>query len=119
EIYLAEIYLDRLYRQDQRQIRYTSISRYPAVDRDFSFLFPNAIPFARIRAAVESLRLGELRSFWPVEIFRGGAVPTDEYSVLLRARFQSVERTLRDDEVALWASQIIEALQVLGGTQRA
>ena len=119
EIYLAEIYLDRLYRQDQRQIRYTSISRYPAVDRDFSFLFPNEIPFERIRAAVESLRLGDLRSFWPVEIFRGSAVPTDEYSVLLRARFQSVERTLRDDEVALWASQIIEALQVLGGTQRA
>jgi len=60
-----------------------------------------------------------LRSFWPVEIFRGGTVPASQYSVLLRAEFQSVERTLRDDEVALWATQIIQALKTLGGTQRA
>jgi phenylalanyl-tRNA synthetase beta subunit len=39
--------------------------------------------------------------------------------VLLRAEFQSVERTLRDDEAALWANRIIQALQALGGTQRA
>ena len=95
------------------------ISRYPAVDRDFSFLFETAITFERIRAAVDALRIAELRSFWPVEIFRGGAVPAGQYSVLLRAEFQSVERTLRDDEVARWASQIIEALKKLGGTLRA
>ncbi len=119
DAYLAEIYLDRLYRQGLRPVRYEPISRYPAVDRDFSFLFENAITFERIRAAVGGLRIAELRSFWPVEIFRGGTVPAGQYSVLLRAEFQSVERTLRDDEVALWANRIIEALQALGGVQRA
>ncbi len=119
DVYLAEIYLDRLYRHGLRPVRYQPISRYPAVDRDFSFLFANEITFQRIRAAVESLRIAELRSFWPVEIFRGGTVPAGQYSVLLRAEFQSVERTLRDDEVALWANQIVEALKALGGTHRA
>jgi len=119
DVYLAEIYLDRLYRQGLRPVRYQPISRYPAVDRDFSFLFENAITFERIRAAVDALRIAELRSFWPVEIFRGGTVPAGQYSVLLRAEFQSVERTLRDDEAALWAAQIIPALKALGGTQRA
>ncbi len=119
DVYLAEIYLDRLYRQGLRPVRYQPISRYPAVDRDFSFLFENAITFERIRAAVETLRIAELRSFWPVEIFRGGTVPAGQYSVLVRAEFQSVERTLRDDEVALWASRIIAALKALGGAQRA
>ena len=119
DVCLAEIYLDRLYRQDLRQMRYQPISRYPAVDRDFSFLFENAITFERIRAAVGALRIAELWSFWPVEIFRGGAVPAGQYSVLLRAEFQSVERTLRDDEAALWANQIIQALKALGGIQRA
>jgi phenylalanyl-tRNA synthetase beta chain len=119
DVYLAEIYLDRLYRHDLRQVRYHPISRYPAVDRDFSFLFENAITFERIRTMVEALRIAELRSFWPVEIFHGGSVPAGQYSVLLRAEFQSVERTLRDDEVALWANQIIEALKALGGVQRA
>ena len=118
DVYLAEIYLDRLYRQRLRQLRYQPISRYPAVDRDFSFLFDNAITFERIRAAVNALGIAELRSFWPVEIFRGGAVPAGQYSVLLRAEFQSVERTLRDDEVALWANRIINAEEA-GRIQRA
>jgi len=119
DAYLAEIYLDRLYQHALRPLRCRPISRYPAVDRDFSFLFANEITFERIRAAVDALRIPELRSFWPVEIFRGGTVPAGQYSVLLRAEFQSVERTLRDDEVARWASQIIEALKKLGGTLRA
>ena len=119
DVYLAEIYLDRLYRHDLRAIRYERIPRYPAVDRDFSFLFDNSVNFERIRTAVEALSLPELRRFEPAEIFRGGAVPVGEYSVLLRATFQSGERTLRDDEVARWSGQIIKALESLGGKLRA
>jgi phenylalanyl-tRNA synthetase beta chain len=68
---------------------------------------------------VTGLGLSQLRSFIPVEIFRGGAIPAGKYSVLLRARFQSGERTLREDEVAQWSEQIVRALETLGGTLRA
>jgi len=37
----------------------------------------------------------------------------------LRAEFQSAKETLRDDQVQLWATQIVKALEALGGTQRA
>lgn len=119
DIYLAEIYLDRLYRHELRHVHYEPLSRYPAVDRDFSFLFDDSVMFEKIRAAVEALQIAELRSFQPVEIFRGDAVPARHYSILLRAQFQSLERTLRDEEVALWSQQIIEALKALAGIQRA
>jgi phenylalanyl-tRNA synthetase beta chain len=119
DVFVGEILLNRLYRLPLREARYTPIPRFPAVDRDFSFVFDDAVTFERIRTQVEALRLSELRSFLPVEIFRGGAVPAGRYSVLLRANFQSPERTLRDDEVALWAQQIIKALEALGGTLRA
>jgi phenylalanyl-tRNA synthetase beta chain len=46
----------------------------------------------------------------------GGA--PGKYSTLLRAEFQSQERTLRDDEVAQWSSQIVKALEALGGVLR-
>lgn len=118
EIYLAEIYLDRLFQLSLRVARYQPSSRYPAVDRDFSFLFDDSVTFARIQSAVQALNLSDLQSFKPVEIFRGGAVPAGKYSVLLRARFQSVERTLRDDEVASWSAQIIQALEGIGGSLR-
>lgn len=119
DVYVAEIYLDRLYAHALHQPKYTPIPRYPAVDRDFSFIFDDAVTFERIRSAVDVLHLDELRSFIPVEIFRGGAIPAGKYSVLLRAEFQSAERTLRDEEVALWAQQIIKTLAALGGVQRA
>jgi phenylalanyl-tRNA synthetase beta chain len=94
------------------------LPRYPAVERDFSFVFADIIVFEQIRAAVDSLQLHELRSFAPREIFRGKAIPAGEYSLLLRAKFQSEERTLRESEVAEWAAMIAKALEGLGGSQR-
>jgi phenylalanyl-tRNA synthetase beta chain len=118
EIYLAEIDLDRLLQLPLRQPRYQSLSRFPAVDRDFSFTFSDSVTFAQIAASVLALKIAELRAFEPAEIFRGGAVPPGKYSVLLRAKFQSFERTLRDDEVAQWSAQIIHALEGIGGSLR-
>jgi len=39
--------------------------------------------------------------------------------LLLRATFQSSERTLREDEVARWSGAIVKALEALGGALRA
>jgi phenylalanyl-tRNA synthetase beta chain len=119
DIFIGEIYLDRLYQHALREPRYTPIPRFPAVGRDFSFVFEDAVTFDRMAAAVSALQIEALRSFTPVEVFRGGAVPPGKYSVLLRAEFQSPEHTLTDDEVALWSQQVIKALEALGGTLRA
>ncbi len=119
DVYVAEIYLNRLYERELREPKYTRIPRFPAVDRDFSFIFPNEVTFERIRTQIDALHLAELRGFTPVEIFRGGAIPAGKYSVLLRAEFQSAERTLTDEEVAAWAAQMVKALGAIGGTQRA
>jgi len=119
DVFLAELDLERLYQHPLKDVRYTPIPRYPAVDRDFSFIFDDQITFERIRTSIEALKVKELRSFLPVEVFRGGSVPAGKYSVLLRAEFQSGDRTLRDEEVTVWAAQIVKALETLGGAQRA
>jgi phenylalanyl-tRNA synthetase beta chain len=118
EIYVAEIQLDRLFQLSLRVPRYQPLSRFPAVDRDFSFLFDDSVTFEQIHSAVRALNITELQSFQPAEIFRGGSVAPDKYSVLLRAQFQSAERTLRDDEVSHWSAQIIKTLEALGGVIR-
>jgi phenylalanyl-tRNA synthetase beta chain len=118
DIYLAEFYLDRLYQHDLREPRYRSLPRYPAVDRDFSFTFAESVTFEQIAESVIKLHHPELGSFSPVEVFRGGSLPAGAYSILLRAVFQSGDRTLREDEVAQWSAQIIKALETLGGKLR-
>jgi len=118
DVYIAEIYLERLYRHGLRKIVCQPLPRYPAVERDFSFLFRDSVAFEHIRRACYDLGLKELRSFFPVEIFRGGSIRPGTYSLLLRASFQSNDRTLREDEVAQWSAQIVRALEALGGTLR-
>ena len=118
-VFVAEIYLDRLYPQGLRVVRYQPLPRYPAVERDFSFVFDDGVIFEKIQQAVFGLGLAQLRGFVPVEIFRSGNVPAGKYSLLLRARFQSAERTLREEEVAQWSAQIIKSLEGLGGKLRA
>ncbi|HSZ61908.1 MAG TPA: phenylalanine--tRNA ligase subunit beta [Terriglobales bacterium] len=119
DIFIAEIYLDRLYQHDLRQPRYEALTRFPTVERDFSFAFDDSVEFEKIHESVSGLGIAELRSFFPVEIFRGDKVGTAKYSILMRAKFQSSDRTLRDDEVAQWARQFTKALEALGGVRRA
>jgi phenylalanyl-tRNA synthetase beta chain len=119
DVFVAEIYLDRLYQHDLRQVRYEALPRFPAVERDFSFVFDDGVEFEKIHQSVSGLSIAELRSFVPIEIFRGEKVGAGKYSVLMRAKLQSSERTLRDDEVAQWSGQIAKALEGLGGVQRA
>lgn len=119
DVFIGEIYLDRLYKHDLRPARYQALPRFPAVERDFSFVFADAVEFEKIRQSVIGLAIAELSMFVPVEIFRGEKVGTNKYSILMRAKFQSGERTLRDDEVAASVRLITKALEALGGTQRA
>ena len=119
DVFVAEIYLDRLYQHDLEAVRYEALPRFPAVERDFSFVFDDAVAFDKIRQAVDDLEIEELRIFAPVEIFRGDKVGAGKYSILMRAKLQSRERTLRDDEVAQWSAQITKVLETLGGVQRA
>jgi phenylalanyl-tRNA synthetase beta chain len=119
DVFLAEIDLDQLYQIGLRKAQFRPLPKYPAVERDFSFIFADSVSFEQMRKAVDGMRLGELRAFRPVEIFRGGAIGAGKCSILLRATFQSSERTLREDEVAQWSAKIVAALQGLGGVQRA
>jgi len=118
DVFLAEFDLEHLYRNGMRMVKFAPLGKYPAVERDFSFMFANEISFEQIDQAVANLNVAQLREFRPVEIFRGGSIAVGKYSALLRVRFQSSERTLREDEVAQWSAKIVAALTGLGGVQR-
>jgi phenylalanyl-tRNA synthetase beta chain len=75
-----------------------------------------------LHAADAGLVADELRSVQPVEIFRdakGKTVAVGSYSLLLRAVFQSNERTLTEDEIMRWMEWVVAKLKGLGGAQRA
>src|SRR5579862_4709766 len=119
DVYLAEFDLDALHARGLARVLYRPLGKYPGVERDFSFVFGDEVEFGAMEAAVNSLRIPELREFRPVEIFRGGSIEPGKYSVLLRTRLQSDAATLRDEQIAAWSEKIAGALRGLGGVQRA
>jgi len=119
EVFIAEFDFEQLYQLGLRPVKFAPLGRYPAVERDFSFVFEDSVSFGQMRKAAEGAGIAELSEFLPAEIFRGGAIAAGRYSILLRAKFQSGERTLREDEITQWSAKIVAALTALGGMQRA
>ena len=119
DVFLAEIDLEQLYKLGTGRTSFRPLGKYPAVERDFSFIFGDDISFLEMKKAVWNLDIAEVREMRPMEVFRGGSIPAGKYSVLLRVKLQATDRTLRDDELAEWSGKIVTALTKLGGTQRA
>jgi phenylalanyl-tRNA synthetase beta chain len=125
-VYVGEIYLDRLYRLPLRQPIAPELSRYQPVQRDFSFVFADAVSWQAIAEALGNLHIAELTRFAPREIFRDGsgkgarqALPAGHFSILIRVIYQALERTLREEELQSYSQSISAALESLGGRQRA
>jgi len=119
---LAEVRAAALLTRPLRQPASRELSRFQAVERDFSFIFPDTVRWEAIAAALSALNIAEMQRVSPIEIFRdpkGKAIAGGSYSALIRARFQSNDRTLTEEEILAWYNSIITTLTNLGGTQRA
>jgi phenylalanyl-tRNA synthetase beta chain len=120
-VFLAEVDLAFLYSLPLKNVMARELSRFQAVERDFSVLFADAVAWQTIAAAITALAIPELTKLAPVEVFRdakGKAVAAGHYALLLRCIFQSNERTLREEELTGWSNAIVSALTSLGGVLR-
>jgi phenylalanyl-tRNA synthetase beta chain len=124
---VATVQAQRLLDRPLRQIVTRELSRFQAVERDFSFVFPDAVRWGAIEAKLRGLAIAEMQRVAPVEIFvpskpadsKGKTTLAGSYSLLTRVVFQSGERTLTEEELTAWSESIIAALTKLGGVQRA
>ena len=118
-IYLAELKLSTLLELPLKQTTAKELSRFQAVDRDFSFTFAEGTAWKTIEAAVRSLEIAELQSLTVGEVFRDAKKMPGHFSMLIRIVFQSLDRTLVEGELAAWSASIIQSLLALGGILRA
>lgn len=122
-VYMAEFRLEPLLNSIEvtaASLKFTPLPRYPAVERDFSLVLPDGVPFAQVEGVIRALKIPELQSVEPADLFRGGQIPPGKFSLMIRVTFQSAQATLTDTELADFSSRIVSALQEkLGATLRA
>jgi len=114
DVWLAEINLDRLMALPLRSPHFQPFSKFPAVERDFSLVVPDAVAYARIERALRALSLEAIQGFQPADLFQGSAIPAGHYGLLLRVTFQTLDRTLTSEEIADAGRRVLGALQPLG-----
>ena len=118
DVFLAEFDLEALYELGPPRGGFVRSGKYPAVERDFSLSFLTPSRSSRCARLWQNWSSPSCGSFVRWRFFGAGRLGPGKYSVLLRVRFQSAERTLREDEVAGWSGKIVGALAGLGGVQR-
>ncbi len=117
---LGELRFDRLLALGLRHPIPRELSRFQPVRRDFSLLLPTGRAWGEVAEAVNALAIPELTALAPAEVLRAGEnVPAGEYSLLLRATFQSHAETLREEDLQTWSRAITGAVEKLGGRLRA
>jgi phenylalanyl-tRNA synthetase beta chain len=122
DVFLAELALDPLYagyRAARAGLRYQPLSRFPAVERDFSLILADGTTFAQVAEAIHSLDIAEVAGIEALDLFRGGHIPAEKYSLLVRVTFESHQATLTEAQLAEFTGRIVAALESrLGATLR-
>jgi phenylalanyl-tRNA synthetase beta chain len=118
-VLVGELYLDRLYKLPLRKPAAREISRFQSVRRDFSLTLDEKINWEKIDQALAALQIPELIDWRAREIFRDAKRSTGEYSLLLGTTFQAADRTLREEELQSFQTQVIEAVSKVGARLRA
>jgi phenylalanyl-tRNA synthetase beta chain len=123
DAFVAELELDPLcagYRAARAALRYRPLSRFPAVERDFSLVLADGTTFASIVETIRGLGIVEVSSINAVDLFRGKNVPEGKFSLLVRVTFESHQATLMEEQLTDFSSRIVAALeQKLGASLRA
>jgi len=100
-------------------LRTAPLPRYPSVVRDVSILVADTLSAATVRGTIRSAAPGTLIDVREFDRYQGKGVPDGKVSLSFRLTFQSLERTLTDEEVQAAMQKIIEALtRELHATQR-
>jgi phenylalanyl-tRNA synthetase beta chain len=118
-VLVGEVYLDRLYKLPIRKPAAREISRFQPVRRDFSLVLGDAIPWEALDGALSSLQIPELVDWRVREVFRDARLGHGEYSLLLGTTFQAPDRTLREEELQNFQTQVVEAVGKVGARLRA
>lgn len=106
-VYYAELDVTDLLAGELPQPRYAALPRYPAVERDFSFLVPEEL----LSSALEKDLYGVselVERVVPFDLYRGERVSEGTKSIAYSVRLRAPDRTLSDTEADEVGKKIIE-----------
>ncbi|MFZ4405422.1 MAG: phenylalanine--tRNA ligase subunit beta, partial [Pseudobdellovibrionaceae bacterium] len=108
---LCELQLDGLLKGQPRPIKVKSISKFPIVERDFSFVVKEDIAAADILADVKKTAGALLKELKVFDIYQGDKINAGYKSLSLRLKLQGTDQTLQESQINELQQKVLQALQ--------
>lgn len=92
-------------------IRAVSIPKFPAMHRDLALVVPMEVPARAVMSRIQELGGELLEQVDIFDVYRGKPIPEDRKSLAFTLKYQSLDRTLKDEEVNALNSQVLEEIE--------
>ncbi len=117
-VVVFELELAPLFAQIRQTVRAHSIPRFPAIQRDLAVVVAIETSADAVMDKIQKLGGDLLQQIEIFDVYTGNPIPDDRKSLAFSLRYQSLERTLTDEEVNLLNSRILEGIQQDFGAER-
>src|SRR5262249_42926521 len=109
-VYIAEFDIDVLL-ESSKSLPIEAVAKFPSIRRDFSLLLKKGTRYADVERVVRSTGIPELVRVEPFDRLDTGSFPESRYALAISLVYQSLDRTLTDEEVEGFDKTILNALE--------
>lgn len=109
--YVCELDFNVLFEERRRMMDYVPVPKFPAVERDFSFVCDEELEVGKISSVIRESGGRLLESVKLFDIYRGPQLGENRKSVSFAVTLRDPDRTLNDEDSDKVASKILKALE--------
>lgn len=110
DIYVCEISMEKFVKYINFEKKFRQLPKFPASQRDFSFLFPEDINWREVEKEINSLNL-PIEKIEVFDIYKGERIPEGKISVSFSIIFRSFQKTLENEEIDNFSKLIINRIE--------
>ena len=108
--YIGELDFMTIFNASNRDVKYTPLTKFPAVTRDFSIVVDASTPVAEIEKVMKKAGGKLLTKLELNDVYTGSQIPEGKKSVMYKAEFKAPDRSLTGEEADNLHAKIVKNL---------
>ncbi len=110
-VFIFELDLPILSDRSLKEITFTPLPRFPAVDRDVAVTVDEGMSAGEITEIIRGVDNKCIESIEVFDCYRGDPIPSGRKGLAFRIRYRSPDRTLTDEEANEFHQEVLERLE--------
>lgn len=111
-VWFADIHWNNWLKAGEKNtIRYKEISKFPAVQRDLSFVADKNVTYGDIEKLLNALSIPQLRNYRLFDVFKSEKLGKDKQSLAMNFTFLDDSKTMKDEEIDKMMAKITSNIE--------